>query len=421
MFVQNVVPKTILSSIATNESYPQRHLTENELKLWHFRGYIWSQWEFTCTPLATLSETLYSLPIPPRLASHNITALHTITSYPHFFKVVSPICVEIFEKYLEHYLNCPLIELVSYELHNSFWPFVEDDPSSFPKTLKVANGPLSEEDLSHITQYINKKVSADHYSPAFGFELLLRMYVMSIYIIPKLHLDKVQLINNHSADLYSLNAMIDKTKIGMRPNNVQDLGRNLLALYAQHPNVAIWLFKSDISKAYRHLSMHPLWQIKQAVKIGDRCYIDRCCCFSSRGSSNIWYSFVALLLWIAIHVKHIDALLAYMNNYFSFDTSSSLTLYEPYNTFLPLKQVSLLCLWDELSVQHKASKQVFGCTLTIIGFLVNLSQISITLPQDFLHNLVQHICNFYSMASHCQQPLCEWQHILSWINWELNI
>ena len=43
MFVQNVVPKTILSSIATNESYPQRHLTENELKLWHFRGYIWSQ------------------------------------------------------------------------------------------------------------------------------------------------------------------------------------------------------------------------------------------------------------------------------------------------------------------------------------------------------------------------------------------
>ena len=402
-------------------SLPQRHPTGNKLKPRRFRGYIWSQQESIRTPLATLSETLRPLPIPPRSALCNTAALQTIASHPHLFKVVTPIHVEIFEKYLQYHPNRPLVESVSYGLRNGFWPFAEEDSSSFPETLEVANGPLSEEDFAHITQYIDEEVLADRYSPAFGPELLPGMYAMPIYTIPKSHSDKVWLINNHSAGPYSLNAMIDRNKIGMRPDNVQDLGQNLLALHAQQPDVSVWLFKSDISKAYRHLPMHPLWQIKQAVKIGDRCHIDRCCCFGSRGSPDIWCSFVALLLWIAIHVKHIDALLAYMDDHFSFDTSSSLTLYKPYNIFLPFKQVSLLRLWDELGVQHEASKQVFGRTLTIIGFLVDPTQMSITLPQDALHDLVQHIREFCSMAPHRQQPLREWQHILGWINWGLNV
>ena len=286
-FVQNVVPKTIPQSIAGNVSQLQRHPTVNQLKPRHFRGYIWSEQESICTPLATLSETLRPLPIPPSSASHNMAALHTIMSYPHLFKVVSSIRVEIFEKYLLHHPNRPLVESVSSGLRNGFWPFAEEDSSTFPETLEVANGPLSEEDLSHITQYIEEEVSADRYSPAFGPDLLPGMYAMPIYTIPKPHSDKVRLINNHSAGPYSLNDMIDKNKIGMHLDNVQDLAQNLLALYAQHPDVSIWLFKSDISKAYHHLPMHPLWQIKQAVKFGDRCHIDRCCCFGSRGSPDI--------------------------------------------------------------------------------------------------------------------------------------
>ena len=77
--------------------------------------------------------------------------------------------------------------------------------------------------------------------------------------------------------------------------------------------------------------------------------------------------------------------------------------------------------WNELGIQHEASKQVFGRTFTIIGFLVDLMQMSITLPQDSLHDLVQHIHNFCSMAPHRQQPLREWQRILGWINWGLNV
>jgi hypothetical protein len=45
--------------------------------------------------------------------------------------------------------------------------------------------------------------------------------------------------------------MIDHDAVGMYLDNVQDLGRNLLAATANNQHVVPWLFKSDVSQAYR--------------------------------------------------------------------------------------------------------------------------------------------------------------------------
>ena len=83
--------------------------------------------------------------------------------------------------------------------------------------------------------------------------------------------------------------MIDREKIGMRPDNVQNLGKNLLYLRREFGNVPIWLWKSDVKNAYRLLPLHPLWQLKQVVTItspsGEHVRrIDRNLCFGNWGS-----------------------------------------------------------------------------------------------------------------------------------------
>jgi hypothetical protein len=143
------------------------------------------------------------------------------------------------------------------------------------------------------------------------------------------------------------------------------LGHNLLVAHRHHGNAPLWLFKSDVSQAYRHLPMHPLWQLKEVIAYKGVHLVDRCNNFGGRASNKLWCTFMGLVLWIAIHVKYIPALLAYIDDNFCHDEDPTLRFYPPYQTFLPSKQVCLLQLWDEIGLPHEQKNQEFGTTLTI--------------------------------------------------------
>ena len=129
---------------------------------------------------------------------------------------------------------------------------------------------------------------------------------------------------------------------------------------------------------------------------------------------------MSLVVWIAIKVKHISGILAYMDDAFSFDASTTLEFYPPHQTFYPPKQAKLLSLWDELGILHDPQKQVYGSTLTIIGFHINPNRMEITLPQESLVSLVNAIYRFHDTPDR-RQPLREWQRLLGWLNWALNV
>ena len=90
------------------------------------------------------------------------------------------------------------------------------------------NGSMTESEEKYIRDYIAEEVAKEHYSLAFKPTLLPRMYSMPVYTIPKTNSTKLWLINNHSVGLFSLNTLIDKPKVEMCLDNVQDLGHNLL-------------------------------------------------------------------------------------------------------------------------------------------------------------------------------------------------
>ena len=391
-----------------------------------FRGFLWSDNEQVVMPLASLTETLRPLPSPPPSALSDPVALSTLHARPDLFRIITPINVARFTFYLSDHPNRPLVDSVVRGLTEGFWPFAETEGLDFPDTwdeeMDLSLGPREHE---FIAQYVVDEEQSGRYSHPFGPALLPGMYSMPVHAVPKPNSDKLRFINNHSAGRWALNSMIDKEKIGMRPDNVQDLGKNLLHIRQQLGDVPVWLWKSDVKNAYRLLPLHPLWQLKQVVTTtspsGQKIRrIDRNLCFGSRGSPDLWISFMALVIWIAVKKFGIDIAQLYMDDTYGPDTSRTLELYAPYNRLMPPNQARLLRLWDELGIPHADEKQLYGRALTIIGFYVDSVSMTITLPVDKRTELVSAIHGFVNSPD-CRRTLREWQRMLGWINWGLNV
>jgi len=66
---------------------------------------------------------------------------------------------------------------------------------------------------------------------------------------------------------------------------------------------------------------HPLWQIKQIVIVGGKCHVDHSLVIGGLTSGHIWCTFMALVIWIAIHICRIKDLLYYSDDTWSYDPS----------------------------------------------------------------------------------------------------
>lgn len=224
-----------------------------------YRGLLWEEYGPDITPSATLTETLRPLPSPPPSAFKDRDALETIAERPDLFQVHTPINVDLFERLLADHPNQPLVQSVVRGLREGFWPFADAEGLEVPSTWEEERRfELDAEQAAFIAQYAEDEERAGRYSAPFGRDLLKGMVCMPIYAVPKPRSEKLRLINNHSAGPWALNSLIDKGKVGMRPDNVQDLGRNLLNFRQVHGDAPVWLFKSDVKNAYRLLPI--IWK-----------------------------------------------------------------------------------------------------------------------------------------------------------------
>jgi len=198
------------------------------------------------------------------------------------------------------------------------------------------------------------------------------MYSMPVHAVPKPGTSKFRLVTDHSAGQFALNLMISQDDIaGVTLDNVQHLGNGLHHFCQMHWGKNLQLWKADILEAYRHMPMHPLWQVKQIVSFGDKCYVDRRNIFGGQASQRIYHAFMALVIWIAIIKIFIFYLYIYVDDSFSFEHRDKMELYTPYHKVLPRNLCKLLWLWDRLGIPHEERKQVFGQELPIIGFDVD--------------------------------------------------
>ena len=110
-----------------------------------------------------------------------------------------------------------------------------------------------------------------------------------------------------------------------------------------------------------------------------------------------------------------------MDDVWSYEMDPTLMFYEPYDTLFPKKQVILLRLYDELGLPHVRKKQLFGRTLEIIGLHVDPLKMTISMSDTSRDNLTTSIRKFIDTTQTRRRPLVEWQRMLGWINWALNV
>ncbi|KAF8552562.1 hypothetical protein OG21DRAFT_1533697 [Imleria badia] len=327
-------------------------------------------------------DTFFADPIPqPSDQEHNNAIVRsTILSQLFLFKVVTPINIDTFEELLETHPNQLFVRSICYALRHGFWPWAETTKDDYPTTVGQPNrAPQSDVHIDFISHQFQEEEACLHFSLSFGSDLLPGMYSMPVHAVPKPRSEKLHMVIDHSAGSPSLNDMIDRNLIGgTKMEGMRSFGASLLAFRAQHPNARLVIFKFDVSMAYRHMPMHPLWQLKQVITAPDGNYhVDRCNNFSGRGSCKIWVSFMSLVIWIAIYVKLLSHLKAYVDDSYSFELVGNMKFYAPYNKLLLAKQTDLLLLWDLIGLPHNEPKQVFGETLEVIGFIVDPNVMSV--------------------------------------------
>ncbi|KIY53673.1 hypothetical protein FISHEDRAFT_32838 [Fistulina hepatica ATCC 64428] len=345
--------------------------------------------------LAEASITMPPLPEPPEEEYMNLTALDTIQDKPHLFRVDTAVNINRFEELLLDHPNPSLVTSVSHGLRDGFWPWA-----------------------SHQEQFA-LEVEKHCFSKPFGPTLLPGMYGVPIWVVPKPHSDKLHLVVDHSAGIYSLNSMIPKSECTVHLDGLQQLGEALIRARREHGDKPLVIWKSDISEAYCLLPMNPLWQIKQTVVFDCKRHVDWRNNFGGGGSGRIWTTFFALVLWIALFIKFILDLFAYVDDAFSWDFAGNLAWYEPYQTWYLRKQVLFLQLLDELGVPHEKWKQEWGTSLVVIGFLVDTVTMTISMPDQSRLDLITVLRSF--AVPRQRHHLREFQQLGGWINWALNV
>src|SRR6202050_5274645 len=211
---------------------------------------------------------------------------------------------------------------------------------------------------------------------------------------------------------------------GVKLDGIKTLGDSIRDFYTSYPehlfvDNPLTLWKSDVAAAYREMPMHPLWQIKQIINIDDQFSVDRCNNFGGRASQKIWWSFISLILWIAVFKRNLTSLKCYVDDNFSFCHAGDLEIYEKYDAFLPSDQVQLLKLWDEIGLPHEEEKQISGSCIPIIGFEVDPNALTITMSGAKRLKLVE-ACTAFTIRG-ARKTLREFQRLQGWVNWALNV
>jgi hypothetical protein len=357
---------------------------------------IWRTSDSPKVVSAYSTVTAAPLPPPPKNDLQNKVARKTIAQNPDLFKIVSPIKVDAFKKYLKDHPNQPYVKSVFRALKDGFWSYADTKNTTLPTTYDGSRQrqPITNKDKADfIRQQCNEEVKLERWSKPFN-KLLHGMHSSPIAVVPKSTPGKYRLIVDQSCGPHALNSTIPKSQVKIKHDNIHDLGTVLLAVRKKHPTRKLCLFKSDVKSAYRQLPMHPLWQIKQVVSIDGQRHVDRCNTFGNRGGGWNWNSVASLVNWIGTEKKKIPDLLGYVDDNFSWEFEGNTKYYKPYKKYLPTKQTRLLKLWDELGIPHDEDKQLSGPSLPIIGYEVDANAMTVKMPDEKKARVVQLLRNY---------------------------
>ena len=191
----------------------------------------------------------------------------TLTHFPDLFRVVIPIDIDRFSTLLSTHPNQLFVDSIICGLCEGFWPPADDNPKLYANIRDFPERPLSPSSLAFAHSQYNEEEHLGCFSELFATAnnpLLPGMISVSVHMVPKKS-GKLHLVVDHSAGDFSPNSHIARHDVHNDLDTVQHLGQNLVHFHHVHGHPPTWLFKSNVSQAYRCLPMHPAWQMWQVV------------------------------------------------------------------------------------------------------------------------------------------------------------
>lgn len=349
------------------------------------------------------------LPSAPPLSSDPLAAC-AIKRRPDLFKINCSINIHNFKSLLKNHPNKPFVDSIILGLTEGFWP-ISDKPSN--DTVSHPNHASGVEAEKVLFKTRDKELALGRFSPPF-YTLLPGMKVSPLCLATNQSSGKVRMCTNMSFGNPSPNDLINKDDIKIDLDGIPFFIPFILAHFYKNEKIILW--KSDVDAAFRNLPVSRQWQFRQIVKIGDAFYADRNVNFGCASSPKIWCAFFSLVLWIAFYEFKITDLGAYMDDSWGIDLINNLIDFKGHR--IPLNQAKFLQIFDFINLPWAWEKQLSGTTLDIIGYSVNVEDLSITLPEGKRLALITALRFFTSKLSH---PLVEWQRMTGWANWGLNI
>ncbi|PPR05988.1 hypothetical protein CVT24_004651 [Panaeolus cyanescens] len=382
--------------------------------------------EASRSSVSTIDWTLDAAPLPScpiEVLAHAPTTT-TLTYRSELFSITTPINIPVFKSLLSDHPNQPFVESVIHMFEEGAWPFASI-PTDYPLIHDLSDDrPLPSEKLDFLKEQRDIELSKGRYSNGF-VTLCPGMYVMPLHVVPKDGGEALRLVTDHSSGKFSLNSMIDKTRMGSFPlDGMKIFGDELIKIHNRFPGERFVAWKSDVAEAYRLIPMHPRWQIKQVERIDGLYYVNRCNVFGGRASQALFIAFMSLVSWIASTKRQVEYFSTYSDDHFGVALESDVEFYPPYGEFLPSSQTRLLLLWDELGIPHKRKKQVSGNPLVIIGILVDVNLLRMSLSEEAVRDLLNEIerwCSKSGWAARQGLPMRDWQRFAGWMNWSFNV
>lgn len=384
------------------------------------RTLIWDDNDDAPSPLQLYSIDHPPLPSVPTSVACNDSIISTITNHPHLFKVVTPLNIPELAQHLQHHPNRPLVDTFIRMLREGAWPWASV-PDTYPTTWDNSRRPLR--DPSHaaiIRESIDTEVRDGRYSSSFGPDLLPGMYSAPLGVVPKPHTNppKWRVVVDYSDGQFANNSLVEREDRRVPVDTVFHLGRRLRQLRKElGDNVPILVWKSDVSKAYRIVPMHPCWQIRQVVSWECERWVDWANIWGFCAAGHLLAIVMALMVWIAWE-KYRIIVLCFVDDCFGAEWRDRMLYYGPYQRWLPKTQCLLLRLWDTLGIPHEDKKQLHGETLTITGFFVDTNNMTISMSDEQRAALLAEVTEFIRPM---KRTLREFQSLTGWISWGLNV
>ncbi|GAA5916740.1 hypothetical protein JCM5296_003936 [Sporobolomyces johnsonii] len=379
------------------------------------------------------SSSFGPLPRPPPSVLSDSVLSSLLSSRPELFSCVSPLSANAFDLALANHPNRRFVESLVESIRDGFWP-AHDGSVASPPPPRLARSAryyaTHPEDQLVLVENVRKSEAAGLISPAF--DDLPEGCVISPQFVVRREGSAPRVVDDHSAS--GLNEGIkDAPAMYDRIDSLVRILRCYGILDGSLPESAT-LYKLDVAAAFKLLLMHPRWQARQAILVPyvneqgllrPRYHLQWRAAFGSRASPFLWTHLMAAVSWVVRDRAEavVPFPLFYMDDGFGVDLSGETRPIEHDGEehHIPRAQAETLAVWDELGLEWRWKKPLFGRRLTITGIVVDLDRGTLTLEDDAVERFAVAVAGFIDRSVSRQRPLREWRQIVGWANWALTV